>query len=391
MRAALLVAAKDLRQRLRDRTAYIVGIVAPLVLAGIISLAFGRSGIQFEATFAVVDLDGQPIARHFVDDTLGDPELRESITIRTVDDRDEAERLARSGDVAAAIVIPPGFSEAAVGGQPIPLEVVRSADKRIGADVAVAIAEGFTAQVNAVRLAVSVAATSAQGRSNLPELAATAADRPEAVALDEQGTESADASPVSHFAPAMGIFFMFFVVGMGARSVVAERKQATLARLLAAPLRGSSLLAGKAGAAFVLGAGSLMTMALASTALLGSSWGDPLAATTLILTTAFAATGITALLLTLARTEQQASLYLSVTTMGLALLGGNFVTLEQAPELLRRLALLTPNGWALRAFRDLSVDHGGLTSVLPAVAAIVAFGLVTFGIAAGRSRRLVSL
>ena len=35
MGPALVVAAKDLRQRLRDRTAYIVGIVAPLVLAGL--------------------------------------------------------------------------------------------------------------------------------------------------------------------------------------------------------------------------------------------------------------------------------------------------------------------------------------------------------------------
>ena len=39
MRIALVVAAKDLRQRLRDRSALIMGVVAPLLLAAIISLA----------------------------------------------------------------------------------------------------------------------------------------------------------------------------------------------------------------------------------------------------------------------------------------------------------------------------------------------------------------
>jgi ABC-2 type transport system permease protein len=89
--AALVVAGKDLRQRLRDRTAYIVGILAPLVLAGLISLAFGRSGIDFHATFAVVDEDGGQLARAFVDDMLGDPGLRQVVTVRTVEDRQEAE------------------------------------------------------------------------------------------------------------------------------------------------------------------------------------------------------------------------------------------------------------------------------------------------------------
>jgi ABC-2 type transport system permease protein len=187
------------------------------------------------------------------------------------------------------------------------------------------------------------------------------------------------------------VFFMFFVVGMGARSLVAERRQGTLSRLLAAPIPARSLLAGKAAAAFVLGVASLAAMAVASTFLLGMSWGDPLSAGLLIVSTVLAATGITALVLTLARTEQQASLYMSVVTMGMALLGGNFVSLDQAPELLRKLSLATPNGWALRGFRDLVFDQGGVTSVLPALAAIGAFAVVTFGLAGLRSSRLVQL
>lgn len=391
MGAALVVAGKDLRQRLRDRTAYIVGVVAPLVLAGLISLAFGRSGFDFSATFAVVDEDGGQLARAFVDDMLGDPGLREVVTVKTVDGRGEAVRLARSGEVAAAIIVPAGYTAAATAGQPLPLEVVRSADKVIGADVAVAVAEAFTAKVSAVRLSVATGLAAGTGGRSPEQLAVEAAHLDPAVTLDERSAERSDVPVAGQYAPGMGVFFMFFVVGMGARSLVAEQKGGTLARLLAAPVRPMSLLAGKAGAALVMGVASLGAMAVASTFLLQMSWGDPISASLLIVSVVLAATGITALILTLARTEQQASLYMSVVTMGLALLGGNFVSLDRAPELLRRLSLLTPNGWALRAFRDLSVDHGGPGSILPALGAILGVAAVTFAIAAARSRRLVEL
>ena len=41
MRAALVIALKDLRQRLRDRTAIIVAVIAPFGLAAIFSTLIG--------------------------------------------------------------------------------------------------------------------------------------------------------------------------------------------------------------------------------------------------------------------------------------------------------------------------------------------------------------
>jgi ABC-2 type transport system permease protein len=309
-----------------------------------------------------------------------------------VGDRSEAVRLARRGDVAAAIVVPAGYSAAALAGQPVPLEVVRAADKQIGGDVAVAIAERFTAKVNAVRVSVATAlATDPSGHAAADQLAADAAHLESPVVLGEHGAQPAGAPAAGQYAPGMGIFFMFFVVGMGARSLVAERRSGTLSRILASPMRAGSLLAGKAGAAFAMGVAGLTAMAIASTLLLGVSWGGPVPAGLVIVSVVLAATGITALVLTLARTAEQAQLYMSIVTMGLALLGGNFVNLETAPDLLRRLSLTTPNGWALRALREVTLDGGGISSVLPAVAAILAFAAVTLGIAAARAPRLVRL
>ena len=44
MRAALLIASKDLRQRARDRSAFMMAIVVPLALAFILSQILGGIG-----------------------------------------------------------------------------------------------------------------------------------------------------------------------------------------------------------------------------------------------------------------------------------------------------------------------------------------------------------
>jgi ABC-2 type transport system permease protein len=79
---------------------------------------------------------------------------------------------------------------------------------------------------------------------------------------------------------------------------------------------------------------------------------------------------------------------MSMVTFGMALLGGNFVSLARAPDALRRLSLITPNGWALRAFGDLA-DGGGPGVILGPIGAIVAFGLVTGTVAVLRSGQVL--
>jgi ABC-2 type transport system permease protein len=56
---------------------------------------------------------------------------------------------------------------------------------------------------------------------------------------------------------------------------------------------------------------------------------------------------------------------------------------------MRRLALLTPNGWALRGFTDLATGSGHIGTVGTPVAAILTFTAVVGIIAAVSARRLV--
>ena len=62
----------------------------------------------------------------------------------------------------------------------------------------------------------------------------------------------------------------------------------------------------------------------------------------------------------LSRTERQADGLASIVTFGLVLLGGNFIVLAGAPPPCAPSRWLTPNGWALRAFTDLSTGADAL-------------------------------
>ena|SRR5208282_6666454 len=67
MRHALLVCIKDLRQRMRDRTAILTAIVAPLVVTALMGLALGGSQGGSGMRLCIADLDRSKLSPGFVD------------------------------------------------------------------------------------------------------------------------------------------------------------------------------------------------------------------------------------------------------------------------------------------------------------------------------------
>ena len=165
---------------------------------------------------------------------------------------------------------------------------------------------------------------------------------PEQTVTQPAGTQTLTGT--SYYAPAMGIFFMFFAIGYGARGYFLERTGGTLERLAAAPSGPGAILAGKSLATFVYGVASLGTVAIVTSLAFAAHWGPPLVVLALIGALSLTMVGLTALVITVARTERQADGFASLLTFGLVLLGGNFVFIGGAPPLVRTLALLTPNG-----------------------------------------------
>lgn len=383
MRAILLIAAKDVRQRFRDRSAIVLGFVAPLAIAFLMANAFGGAQ-DLHVSLGVVDEDGGELA-HALVAVLESPDLADLFTVESRA-LEEARTAVDDGDLDAALVIPEGFSAAVTSGAAAELEVLAGVDTPLSAAVTRSVAEAFLTQVHTTRVAVVTALGAGAPAGDVAGLAARAASATPAIPVEAGELGGRELDLLSYYAPGMAIFFALFGIGFTARSWFTEVREGTLDRMAAAPIGRRSVVAGKALSVFVYGTASLGTAAVVTSAAFGARWGPPLAVTAIIIAVVVAVVALTALVISVARTEQQAEGLAAILTFALALLGGSFVFLGSAPAALRRAALLTPNGWALRGFTDLSTGAASPTAVGP-VLAILTFAAVVAVAAAVLARR----
>lgn len=387
MSAAVVIALKDLKQRLRDRSAIVLGFVAPLGIALLMSNAFsGVENIHLRSGF--VDADGGVLVSS-LRQTFEDPALADLVELVEVDDEAKARSMVDDGDLDTAIVVPKGFSDGALGGDPVSIRVLSSSNAQVGGEVLGAIAEGFVAQVNANRLSAAAVVAAIPPGAASPDRVGRVAQLRIPVRVQERSIAARQLKTISYYGPSMGIFFMLFGVGFGARSFFSERTNGTLDRLAAAPVRAWQILVGKAISVFAYGTLSLGTVVAVTSLLFGADWGNPLAVLALCLAMVTSTVALTMLVIAIARTERQAEGMSSLVVFVLALVGGNFVVAAGMPEGLRRLALMTPNGWALRGFSDLAVGIPAFDAVALPVAAMLGFSAVVSSIAVLASRRLV--
>ncbi|MGW2717713.1 ABC transporter permease [Streptomyces sp. NPDC001492] len=168
MRAVLAIAAKDLRQRLRDRSAWVIVFLAPVLISALMALAFNNND-TFRANLGVVDLDRGPAAAGLTE-VLKSPELRGTVHVRSYGAEAAARRAVDAGDVHAAIVVPRGFTASLHGGSAAPVRVLDSVDYGLQAQLARAVTESYVAQVNADRLSVATAVAAGAPHSDIPRL-----------------------------------------------------------------------------------------------------------------------------------------------------------------------------------------------------------------------------
>jgi len=387
MRTALLIAGKDLRQRIRDRSVFVWGILAPLGLAAIFSFVFNPiSDNQFHAEYVVVNQDGGPVTQGFLG-SLAAMQDQGIVTVRTVDNVDEARAQVVVGSDAfadagaaqadAAFVIPAGFSDAVLAGKGAEMTVMGAKGSELGSQVAYAVAEGFAAELHSVEVAVKTALpagvqpTPEQVGAMIPQAAAV----PNPISLNDitAGTRQLDGT--TQMTAGMAVFFVFFTVTFGVSGLLEERRLGTMARLKAAPISRNSIILGKAITSFVLGIASMSVLVVATTLLLGADWGNPLGVALLIVAVVVAAMGILAVVASVARTQEQAAMFASIIALVFGLLGGTFFPVSQVGGVLSTLSLITPHAWFMRGLGDLA--GGEVSAVLPSVGVLLAFGVIT--------------
>jgi ABC-2 type transport system permease protein len=197
---------------------------------------------------------------------------------------------------------------------------------------------------------------------------------------NKEGAAAIEFDILAYMAPGMALMFLMYTVSHGGRSILAERAQGTLPRLLVSPTSPSQVLGGKVLGIFFMGVAQVGILILASSIFFDVKWGDTTGLVVLILAAVFGATGWGMLITAISRTPGQVGNIGSALMLIFGLLGGSFIDLGQMPAWVQIFSKITPNAWGLDGFTTLALG-GTLSNLMEPVSALLSMGAVLFGVA----------
>jgi ABC-2 type transport system permease protein len=372
----LVITVNELRRRVRDRSAVITCLVAPLAIAAILGFAFAGN-----ASSAVLPIGVSGAAPALLRAAVHASQLPTNVVVRLVPAETTVKREVADGTLAGGVVVHEGHKSlshllipmVAPGATPTPgFDVVDRANALIGQEYAESLAAGLASRMYAGRLETG-----------------TAADRA-AISVSVSTLGNGGKAVLDYFAPSIAVVFLFIGSGLGMRSLLMERATGTLARLAAAPIRPSAIVGGKLLAIALTGLTSILIVWGVTVAAFGANWGAPLGVLMMCIGATAAMCGLGAFLTSFARTPQEAFAASLVIGLVLALLGGNLLPPGALPEAFQVLSLGTPNGWALVGFGRLALLRDPASSVVGPFVVLCLIALVTGGLAMARVRRMVT-
>jgi len=187
---------------------------------------------------------------------------------------------------------------------------------------------------------------------------------------------------VQHNVPAWAIFAMFFIIIPLTGSMIKEREEGSLARLMSMPVSYIQLLMAKVTVYFFVCLIQSYLMIFSGVFILPLFHipmlviGDHFIALTLMtIVTALAALGYGLLVGTIANTHQQAAAFGAVSIIILAAIGGIWVPVYLMPTAMRQIAVISPLNWGITGFYNIFLRQGGLITILPSAIKLFAFFL----------------
>ncbi|TRZ75385.1 MAG: ABC transporter permease [Bacteroidetes bacterium] len=189
---------------------------------------------------------------------------------------------------------------------------------------------------------------------------------------------------VQHNVPAWAIFAMFFIIIPLTGSMIKEREEGSLARLMSMPVSYIHLVLSKVTIYFFVCLIQSFLMIFSGIFILPLFHipmlvvGNHILALTLMtIAIALAALGYGLLVGTIANTHQQAAAFGSVSIIILAAIGGVWVPVYLMPNVMRHLALISPLNWGMTGFYNIFLRHGGLVTIVSPALKLLAFFLVS--------------
>jgi len=396
-----VLAVKDLKLFVADRGALFFFLLFPLVFIIMISLMnVGSEDPRLELHLVTQEAEGGLSYQ-----IIGTIETKDESKLspgepKIIWDKDyqEAYRAVEDKKLSGFLLFPEDFTQGVLMGYGVQLEVVADAEA-----VNTSTALSGLAQIVASRVGSQQVVNRATIGLLVEEGLATAAKVPDIEQIigqlfsDQEGVAPRESfiridtekvgeikakSSSNWVIPGYLVMFVFFGAALAAETVVRERQNHTLERLLASSVRRGSILGGIFSGIAAKGLMQILLFWTVGVLAFGTDLGPSPAAVILLsvlMVVMSSAFGI--MLATLVKTQRSAGSIAVLASLVLAPLGGCWLPLFVFPRWLQLIAKITPHAWAIAGFNKLMLFGADFTAVVPEMLVLASFA-VAFGIIA---------
>ncbi len=409
------IALKDLLRSFRSMFLIGMGLVAPLVIAGLIFVAF--SGMSNDSRGVGTLPDIRVAVVNFDQPQENLPDLGGTILTFLQDDRmptwlvvsqlgsEEAARAAiESQQIDVAVIVPADFSAtmAKPNGQNS-LTLLHDPTLTIGPTIIKGLLEQFVDGVSGSAVAFRTINGKLEAAGITPDMAQVGAlvqEYSNWYSALETDLNHADQPVLTVQAPTGGsessgitsnpmdrtiglimagqlIFFAFFTGAYASKSLLKEDEEGTLARLFSTPTARPIVVGGKFLAVFVTVIAQSLVLTIVSGLIFGIRWGNPLTIAVVLIGQVVAAGSLGIFLVSLVKNIKQAGPVLGGVLTGLGMLSGLFTSNIPMPPAFATINLLTPLGWVMRGWK-LALNGAGPQEALLPLAILLAIGAALF-------------
>ncbi len=362
---------KEFIQIFRDpRT---LGLILVMPIVQLFLLGYAATTDVKNVPIAVWDQSRTPESRALLDAFRAADYFRIDYEVRS---EEEIQMLIESGDVRAALVIPPDYSRRLLEADAHVSMILDGSDATVGS-TALSTAR-LIGQSYAIKVLDEQASRQGIGAAVQPPLE-----------VHTQVWYNPDLVSAYFMIPGMiGMILYFITALLTATAIVRERERGTIEQLIVTPIRSWELVIGKVLPYVLLGFFDTMEVLL-----IGHFWFKvPIRSDiSLIVATSglllLSSLGIGLFASTVANTQQEAFLTVMFTMLPSIFISGFFFPLDAMPKFLQLVSYIIPLRYFLVIIRTLLLKGVGAAAIQNEIIALAIFGVLIMGAASVRFRK----
>jgi ABC-type Na+ efflux pump permease subunit len=364
----LKLVLKDLKLFFANKRTMVLTFAIPIVLITLFAFTFGgieKKNTARPTTIIVADEDKTDASRNVI---LHLDSLKEfEVILKSVD---SAENLVKKGDEAAVLVFRKGFSDSLKAGNKPPIEFEYDAAKE--AEVGIlqgALIGKLMSIIGEKSLAKKTitkfdsenpnmdSATRAIIHSQISNNFSDGGSKKQSESFIKSTpivAEEENSPGLIHAVAGTSIMMLLFsVVGLGA-SLLDEKQEGTLKKLLYSPLRPNSILFGKILYSNLISIIQLLVMFVFAKIVFGLDILPHLPSILLmIIATSYACSSFGVLLASFAKSRQQVQGLSTLIILVMSCIGGSMIPTFVMPAFMQKISFFSVNYWGIQGFYDI--------------------------------------